>query len=465
MVFLSSPCYVLLCFVIGVVDAYSPWDYSRDDTAWRFAPRTVPSDSQVYEHSSSLLSSWAFVDVSQPRSLSGLNPVHAQCGESQVVVTVKRDLFGTGRLIQVADLTLGSPGCQPTSYEAAEETVIFAVGLHECGSTLQMTPDSLVYSVTLYYRPSLGSHPVIVRTSPAEVPIECHYPRKDNVSSKAIRPTWIPFSSTISSQQRLAFSLRLMNEDWSTESTSNRYQLGEAMHIQADVKAENHVELRLFVDNCVATLSPDGTSSPRYVVVDHHGCLMDGRSDDSSSAFVSPRSRPDSLQFTVDAFRFAGDIGDMIYITCHLKVTAADQPLDPLNKACSFSKAGSSWAPVEGSVDICSCCEAGNCESPGRPDAFGRGSRGRFQREAASSRDGPSGEEAEADVSIGPVILSVQKTSVHQPQDERRMGQSAHESFLLTILGLTIGIALLALASVILLFLLAGKKQQQSTHL
>ncbi|KAJ7311176.1 hypothetical protein JRQ81_006783 [Phrynocephalus forsythii] len=374
MVFFGSPWYVLWCFAISVADTSSSWDFSSDAVAWRFGPQTPPPARLPYGHS------WALVDVSEPRALSGLNPVHAQCGEAQVVVTVKRDLFGTGRLIQAADLALGFQGCPPTSYDAAEETVTFAVGLHECGSTLQMTPDSLVYSVTLYYRPSLGSNPVIVRTSPVEVPIECHYPRKDNVSSKAIQPTWIPLSSTVSAQQRLAFSLRLMNEDWSTESTSNRYQLGDVMYIQADVTAESHMDLRLFVDNCVATLSPDVDSSPRYVVVDHHGCLVDGRSDDSRAAFVSPRPRPESLQFTVDAFRFAGDIGNM---------------------------------------------------------------------------------EAEADVLIGPVILDVQKTPVHRLEDERRMGQGVHERFLLMILGLIIGTAFLAVASVILVFFLAGKKQKQ----
>ncbi|KAH0619903.1 hypothetical protein JD844_014308 [Phrynosoma platyrhinos] len=149
--------------------------------------------------------------------------------------------------------------------------------------------------------------------------------RKDNVSSKAIRPTWLPFSSTISAEQRLAFSLHLMNGDWSVERTSNRYQLGETMHIQADVNTDNHVALRLFVDHCVATLSPDTASSPRYAVVDYHGKTLLQDPD------LPPLSRGASLSPSVVSFQ--------IYITCHLKVAAADQPLDPLNKACSFNKA------------------------------------------------------------------------------------------------------------------------------
>nr|XP_056722034.1 zona pellucida sperm-binding protein 3-like [Euleptes europaea] len=328
----------LLCFMGAFVASYDPWDFSARRPGPLQPPRT-PSPERRPVGSPDLSGAWAFVDNS--RALSAFAPVSVQCGEAQVAVAVKRDLFGTGRLVQAADLSLGSSGCKHTALDAAEEAVVFEAGLHECGSTLQMTPDSLVYSIRLYYKPTPGSNPVIIRTSAVEVPIECHYPRKKNVSSKAIKPTWVPFSSTLSAEERLVFSLHLMNEDWSAERTSKRYQLGEAMNLQADVNTVNHVALKLFVDNCVATLSPDRDSSPRYSIIDFHGCLVDGRSGESSSAFVSPRTRPDSLQFTVDAFRFAQEQADMIYITCHLKVIAGDQTPDVLNKACSFHEAQS----------------------------------------------------------------------------------------------------------------------------
>ncbi|XP_050824661.1 zona pellucida sperm-binding protein 3-like [Gopherus flavomarginatus] len=73
---------------------------------------------------------------------------------------------------------------------------------------------SQTHSTSLTYNPIPASNPVILRTNPAVIPTECHYPKKDNVSSKAIKPTWIPFSSTLSAEERLGFSLRLMNGDW-----------------------------------------------------------------------------------------------------------------------------------------------------------------------------------------------------------------------------------------------------------
>ncbi|XP_054858278.1 zona pellucida sperm-binding protein 3-like [Eublepharis macularius] len=458
----------LLCLMAALVASYNPWDFSGRNSAFRNFP-TAPSPERqpVGSFLGSRYDSWSLVDLYEPRALSTLTPVSVQCGEAQVVVAVKRDLFGTGRLIQAADLSLGSSGCKHTSLNAAENTVIFEAGLHECGSTVQMTPDSLIYSLRLYYKPTPGSNPVIIRTSPVEVPIECHYPRKDNVSSKAIKPTWVPFSSTLSAEAKLVFSLRLMNDDWSAERTSKRYQLGDAMNIQADVNAVNHVALRLFIDNCVATLSPDRNSSPRYSIIDFHGCLVDGKSEDSSSAFVSPRIRPDSLQFTVDAFRFAQEQKDMIYISCHLKVIASEQSPDALNKACSFDKARSSWSALEGTDGLCRCCETENCGTNAGPsprtNSWWRRPGGRFRRDPPSTHGKSFVGRAEADVSVGPLLLEALKTSTYVEEERKSQmkSQDIHEKSVLIMMGLTVMTALLALASVVMGFLLACTKSRR----
>lgn len=39
---------------------------------------------------------------------------------------------------------------------------------------------------------------------------------------------------------------------------------------------------------------------------------MDGRADDATSAFISPRPRQETLQFMVDAFKFAGDDRNLV---------------------------------------------------------------------------------------------------------------------------------------------------------
>ncbi|NXC51590.1 ZP3 protein, partial [Aleadryas rufinucha] len=299
------------------------------------------------------------------RALSPRPAVAVRCQEGQLAVTVRRDLFGTGRPVRAAELSLGTASCPPLSPNPAQAFVTFVAALHECGSTLQVTPDSLIYRTTLFYKPTPSSNPLIVRATPAEVLIECHYPRKSNVSSGAVHPTWAPLRSTVAAQERLQFSLRLMDDDWRRERLSNGFQLGDSLRFQADVTSEGHVPLRLFVDQCVATATPDRSSSPRYAFIDLGGCLVDGRAEDTGSAFVSPRPRPESLRFLVDAFRFSGDAGNLLYISCHLRVSPAAQAPNPWNKACSFSKASGLWAPLEGTAAICSCCDTGSCPSPG----------------------------------------------------------------------------------------------------
>lgn len=133
----SSLGIALLCWALAEAVSYSPWDLSlrdsgvlrvRGDSLWRWPQ--VPSFSQP--------SPWAWVDVSQLQAAAPLHPVAVQCQEAQVVLTVHRDLFGTGRLVRAGDLTLGTAGCSPMAQNAAENVVTFVAGLHECGSTLQV---------------------------------------------------------------------------------------------------------------------------------------------------------------------------------------------------------------------------------------------------------------------------------------------------------------------------------------
>ncbi|KAH0512380.1 Zona pellucida sperm-binding protein 3 [Microtus ochrogaster] len=226
----------------------------------------------------------------------------------------------------------------------------------------QVTEDALVYKTFLMHDPRPVSGLSILRTNQAEVPIECRYPRQGNVSSHAILPTWVPFSATVSSEEKLAFSLRLMEENWNTEKSSPTFHLGEVAHLQAEVQTGSHPPLQLFVDHCVATPSPDQNGSPSHAIVDFHGLL-------------------------VTLFQ--------IYITCHLKVTPANQTPDKLNKACSFNRTSKSWLPVEGDADVCDCCTKGDCSSS-------RYSRPRAHAVAPRNRRHVTDE---ADVTVGPLIF------------------------------------------------------------
>lgn len=55
------------------------------------------------------------------------------------------------------------------------------------------------------------------------------------------------------------------------ERPSNVFFLGDILNIQASVKQYNHVPLRIFVDNCVATAGTDVNSAPMYSFIENHG--------------------------------------------------------------------------------------------------------------------------------------------------------------------------------------------------
>uniref|UniRef100_A0AAY4A3Y2 Zona pellucida sperm-binding protein 3 n=1 Tax=Denticeps clupeoides TaxID=299321 RepID=A0AAY4A3Y2_9TELE len=295
----------------------------------------------------------------QLREPVSVSSVAATCDENMVHVQVKKDLFGSGDLIQASDISLG--GCGVTGEDSVAQLLYFQSYLQSCGSQVVMTNDTLVYSFSLTYVRKAISHTSapIVRTSGAVIGIECHYLRLHNVSSNALQPAWIPYAATKIAEELLVFSLKLMTDDWQFERPSNVYYMGDLINFEASVKQYNHVPLRVFVDTCVVTAVPDAAAAPSYLFIQNHGCLVDSKLTGSSSRFL-PRTQDIKLQFQLEAFRFQqGDTGSLFF-TCLLKATAAATPTDAEHKACSF--VGQKWAGAGGEDQLCSCCD-GTCGS------------------------------------------------------------------------------------------------------
>lgn len=259
------------------------------------------------------------------------------------------------------------------------------------------------------------------------VPILCYYPRYGNVSSRAVMPTWAPFSTTASTEARLAFSMYLMTDDWSGLRSSSIYQLGDVLNIEASVPTDNHIPMILFVDYCVATPTSNVNATPRYDIIAYNGCLVDGTQDDSSSAFRYPRSQPNEIQFMVDAFWFTDSEASTIYITCSLKAMDVNQPPDPMNKACSYNKATSRWSALEGSNNRCTCCASKNCGAPigenrQRANVYG-GSRRIGKRETGLHL------EERAMATLGPLlVINAEKRYVESTAERLQASRVPEES-------------------------------------
>ncbi|XP_076829539.1 zona pellucida sperm-binding protein 3-like [Brachyhypopomus gauderio] len=278
--------------------------------------------------------------------------VAAECGETGIHVEVKKDLFGTGELINPSEVTLGN--CAVSGEDRAAQVLIFQSELQGCNSTTSMTQDELVYIFYVRYVPHNFAHTPIVRTVGAVVRIECHYPRLHNVSSNALMPAWIPYASTQVAEEQLVFSLRLMTDDWKSERLSNQYFLHDVISVEASVIQFYHVPLRVYLDTCVATVVPDVNAVPSYAFIDNHGCLIDAKLTGSQSHFL-PQTEADHLRFQLEAFKFQQDNSGLLYFTCFMKATPASYPADAEHKACSFSS--NRWTEAYGVNQVCGCCD------------------------------------------------------------------------------------------------------------
>uniref|UniRef100_A0A671LAH4 Zona pellucida sperm-binding protein 3 n=1 Tax=Sinocyclocheilus anshuiensis TaxID=1608454 RepID=A0A671LAH4_9TELE len=291
--------------------------------------------------------------------------VAVQCGENRVLVEVKKDLFSNGQLIQPSGLSMG--GCPVVGEDSASRVLIFEYELQDCNSVLMMTEDELVYTFAVTYTPEALAGTPITRTNGAVVGVQCHYQRFYNVSSNALRPTWVPYASTEVGEEVLLFTLKLMMDDWSYQRPSNLYFLGDVINIEASVKVYTHVPLRVFVDRCVATQVPDVNALPRYSFIENHGCLVDAKATASSSGFM-PRTQEDEIRFQLEAFMFQGGYSPSIYITCIVKATLASAPSDALRKSCSFSNG---WLAADGNHQACGCCDSTCGPDGGNAAPFG----------------------------------------------------------------------------------------------
>ncbi|MEQ2294274.1 hypothetical protein AMECASPLE_002324 [Ameca splendens] len=328
-----------------------------------FPPKQPPQQTQQFQTFEKELT-WKYPDEPKPdpkpnvpfeqRYPVAAATVAVECRENIAHVEVKKDMFGIGQPINPNDLTLGN--CPPVAEDTAAQVLIYEAELHMCGSQLMMTNVALIYTYTLNYNPSPVGYSPVVRTTQAAVIVECHYPRKHNVSSLPLDPLWVPFSAVKMAEEFLYFTMKLMTDDWMYERPSYQYFLGDHIHIEVTVKQYFHVPLRVFVDRCAATLSPDAASSPYYVFIDNVGCLIDAKITGSDSRFM-PRSEDNKLQFQLEAFRFQDTSSGLIYITCHLKATHSANAIDSQHRACSYI---GGWKEANGVDAACASCESGD---------------------------------------------------------------------------------------------------------
>ncbi|GAA6229580.1 zona pellucida sperm-binding protein 3-like [Lates japonicus] len=338
----SASLALLLSFAFGVADAIR---------ALKDGPVI---DAEGREYKSAVVRADA-ENINEPQPNDG-SSVRVQCTEVSMIVVVNADLYKNGRLVSPGDLFLGeaehseSGRCRVVSVSDTE--YIIEAGLQDCGTKLTISEDSVIYSNKLTFSPAASYHG-ITRMTHAVVPVSCHYKKTHFVSSNTqLQPLIL---SSQHSAGLSAFSLKLMTDDWTSEMSSSVFYLGDILHLEATYTGPDAGQRRLFIDSCVATLTPDATSVPRYYFIENHGCVTDAKEGGSNTLF-KPRTRTDSLQLQLDALLFHHDPRNSIFITCQMKATSEMWKTSPVNKACNYIH--SRWKDVDGNDGVCQCCDS-----------------------------------------------------------------------------------------------------------
>ncbi|XP_028654159.1 uncharacterized protein LOC114648965 [Erpetoichthys calabaricus] len=280
-----------------------------------------------------------------------LQPVRIKCGDQTMRVEVDLAFFESGDSGQMRDVLLG-PDCLPNGKSASSSrTVIFIYKHHECGSKRTVTETELIYSNFIHYKSPLNAD-----TGAPSVKVECRYSRLTSVSTQNVKPTWKTLTSTRSSKTGFAFSFKLMSSNFVSESLSNVYYLGEFIYFQVSVDLGNHQHLKLYIDSCVATTTRHINSKPIYHIIQDYGCLVDSRTENSFSTFVSPRTN-EVLRFQMKAFQFEDHPADQIFIHCHVKLSEDSSEPNEYLKSCTFNPVTEMWEELEGWSQACDCCE------------------------------------------------------------------------------------------------------------
>lgn len=122
--------------------------------------------------------------------------------------------------------------------------------------------------------------------------------RRYSLSGISLDPNWIPLVSITSAENQLQFDLQLMTgsmtlkknkkssatqnvhtfnsvpvftDTWDFRRGVYSYFLGDPVYFEVSATPLHHVPLRVYVDHCVATATPDVDAPVRYDFIENSG--------------------------------------------------------------------------------------------------------------------------------------------------------------------------------------------------
>ncbi|XP_024118218.1 zona pellucida sperm-binding protein 3 isoform X1 [Oryzias melastigma] len=348
---LAVSCWIMVFSWVSPL-THSHLTYRRGSTQTHFQPPVGGPQPRLYSVKQQQQQPPPTPEVPEQR-----RPVTVKCHPDSMEVVVKADMFETGLNVDGGHLRLGSnslgSGGECGAVQKGEDEFTIWALLSDCGTKLSSTEEKIIYSNVLIYSPE-PSADGLLRFEAATIPVECHYDRRYSVDGISLESTWVPSVSTMSVNDQIDFSLKLMTGDWQFERDSYTYFLADPINFEVSAIVENHIPLRVYVDHCVATATPEAEATLRYDFIDNKGCLVDAYLTNSRARFL-PRAEEHVLRFQLEAFRFYQEPSNQIYITCAVKAVPAVQTVNSQNRACSFIE--NRWQSVDGGDQVCRSCD------------------------------------------------------------------------------------------------------------
>ncbi|KAM7009831.1 zona pellucida sperm-binding protein 3 [Tautogolabrus adspersus] len=143
------------------------------------------------------------------------------------------------------------------------------------------------------------------------------------------------------------------------------YTLGQPMYFEAKrpTGTTRSGDQRMFVNKCFMTASSNPNSSPKYTVIDNHGCMIDSKLTEQSK-FLTGDSKM-AQKFSVGALIFKDSVSSssstqQLYMHCELYVGTVAPTKS--SKACNYVASTKKWKELYGDDSVCTCCDS-SCSS------------------------------------------------------------------------------------------------------
>uniref|UniRef100_A0AAV2LNY1 ZP domain-containing protein n=1 Tax=Knipowitschia caucasica TaxID=637954 RepID=A0AAV2LNY1_KNICA len=137
------------------------------------------------------------------------------------------------------------------------------------------------------------------------------------------------------------------------------YVLGEPMYFVAKQADGTHISAdeRIYINQCFITSSLV-PSSPKHVVIDNHGCMVEGK-ESAAARFLAGPSRL-TQRFTMNAVLVHGIsyTPSTKHLYMHCDVTVGKHPQSEHFKACNYDPGTKTWKELYGYDSVCACCKS-----------------------------------------------------------------------------------------------------------